>query len=560
MLVFIVSMFLAASLIPLTSSWEQGNGNIMDSESSLGSQPEGFIVSGTAKTDFDASYIPIYNVQDLSNIRNNLSGNYYLANDIDFSTDTSGYDNGGIDIPLKIDVLAGNILEIIIGLETDTLSESHAWFGSQGASGMTAGVAATIHNIPDDRTLSLMIGGILNSEPFAFSVEIDTTSEGEKFNDKFDSNGNFTPIGDDLTGDSDSRFNGIFDGNWYTISGMHTATYSSSGTALSSLFGYVSYNAIVMNLGVVDGSSVSMASSSLNAEAGGIAGHVIGTITNCYNTGSVAAFWNAGGIAGYVGWSSSLADCYNTGPVTASRNAGGIAGDLSSANIAGCYNNGPVSATGEASVRAGGIVGRVYASNTSVNITDCYNTGPVMASSSDKDTQIQAGGIVGRTGGYGMSNVTNCNNSGSVSASSNGKPAFVHAGGIIGQTAQDAQASNIEAGSKITNCNNSGSVSASGGDSRHAQAGGIVGRADLSKITNCNNSGSVSADGRVTAADGIVGFADRTVITDSQNTGSVSPSGGSVIGDLILAFLAMGAVIAIAGIVAAAFFLKRRRF
>ena len=72
------------------------------------------------------------------------------------------------------------------------------------------------------------------------------------------------------------------------------------------------------------------ANSKSETMAGGIVGYALGTVSNCYNTGSVsAAARYAGGIAGSTTGVSSytrVESCYNTGGVTASSLAGAING------------------------------------------------------------------------------------------------------------------------------------------------------------------------------------------------------------------------------------------
>jgi len=554
--------------------------NTLGSESSIGSHG-GFIVPVTPRTDFDASYTPIYNVQDLSNIRNDLSGNYYLANNIDFSTDSSGYDNGGIDVPLKVEVKEGNILEITIGTIGDTLADTRILFGSLNASALTAGIAETISDIPTTVIQTLVMGGILNSEPFAFSLEVDTSSVGLKFNGSFDSNGNFDPIG---------AFTGIFDGNGYTINGMHTAVYSSSGDVSSGLFSWVEESAQIKNLGVLNGSSVaasytgaayagSIAGSAhrvnlddvafgsliitncyntgsvAGSAAGGIVGNGFGslTITNCYNTGLVTAYAYAGGIVGYAishtGFSDAMtiADCYNTGSVTAINRyayVGGIVGYTinsltNPSSIINCNNAGTVtgSAVVDVSISAEAHVGGIVGYTIRTTITNCYNTGSITGSvtvTSVVDvsivvdvstiTRAYVGGIVGCL--HDNDPITNCYNTGSitglVTAPKNAIYAQAYVGGIVGDTSSPT----------ITNCYNTGSVTASG---NAVYTGGIVGCTFYPTITNCYNTGSVTAYGSLLHVGGIVGYTVTLTITNCYNTGSVTASGdySSHVGGLV---------------------------
>ena len=83
--------------------------------------------------------------------------------------------------------------------------------------------------------------------------------------------------------------------------------------------------------------------SSNETMAGGIAGYALGTITNCYNTGSVTAeVSQAGGIAGSttaVAGYTRVESCYNTGSVTAPSRVGAINGyhDNGKSPTTNCY-------------------------------------------------------------------------------------------------------------------------------------------------------------------------------------------------------------------------------
>ena len=382
-------------------------------------------------------------------------------------------------IPLNVVVKSDTSLQITIGTGGNTLSGVNISFGTTNVSYTTAGTAASISSIPSDTT-QILIGGILNPQSFAFSVNIDMYSHTVQFNGTFDSNGNFDPIGT-----SSSPFTGVFDGNGYTISGIQTVAYLSS-SAHPGLFGYVGNGGEISDLGVVNSSvfaSLSSLSSSAYASAGGIVGYASSsTITNCYNTGSVSASSSslaafAGGVVG-VALSSTITDCYNTGSVSAPLYAGGIVGDAES--------------------------------STTLTITNCYNTGSVSGAS--------AGGIVGDAE---SSTITNCYNTGSVSASlSSSSNAF--AGGVVG----------IALSSTITDCYNTGSVSASLSSLSNAYAGGVVGYASTSTIiTNCYYLiGQLKINGSA-VSDKMVGYGsaavDSGIVTPARKTAAPDQRSGA---------------------------------
>jgi len=106
--------------------------------------------------------------------------------------------------------------------------------------------------------------------------------------------------------------------------------------------------------------------------SGGIVGNLNtkSSITNCYSTGSISAYSNgvptsasySGGIAGVVSNNSSIAECYSAGNVSASASAvfsysysGGIAGIVTSIAVTGCAAINPtISATAAKDVNAAG--------------------------------------------------------------------------------------------------------------------------------------------------------------------------------------------------------------
>ena len=144
--------------------------------------------------------------------------------------------------------------------------------------------------------------------------------------------------------------------------------------------------------------------------AGGICGptNTNIVINNCYNSGSVYAQNSfaatypvyAGGIVSYAAF--QINNCYNTGGITA-RNlsthpltavrAGGIVAQ-SGASINNCYNKGGVTAynTSSAFCGAGGIVASTWAG---VNISNCYNTGDTNATNLSSSAISKTGGIIG---------------------------------------------------------------------------------------------------------------------------------------------------------------------
>lgn len=225
----------------------------------------------------------------------------------------------------------------------------------------------------------------------------------------------WTPIGS-----SYPSFTGTFDGGGHTISGLYIDGNSSN----RGLFGYVGSGGTVKNLnvsgsvtgaynvgGVVgynsDGTVESCGSlCSVDGQdfVGGVVGcNNSGTITGCFNTGSVSATGDysfAGGVVGDNMSGGTVSYCYNTGTIGGSNSVGGVVGYNHDSYVSCCYNAGYV--TSNAS-HSGGVVGH----NISGVISSCYNTGKI----TNKDSNDNVGGILGSSD---KGAVTHCYNIGKV--------------------------------------------------------------------------------------------------------------------------------------------------
>lgn len=144
-----------------------------------------------------------------------------------------------------------------------------------------------------------------------------------------DKNTQWTPIGTS----QDHPFEGIFDGNGKTITGL---TYTDTSVNYVGLVGYAD-DATIQDV-TVQGSSFNG-----NDYIGTVCGFIVGgTIIGCTNSGStVSGSWKIGGIVGCTE-DARVQDCGNTGnvkPTGIGRFCGGIAGSvLGSSHIHNCYN------------------------------------------------------------------------------------------------------------------------------------------------------------------------------------------------------------------------------
>ena len=297
----------------------------------------------------------------------------------------------------------------------------------------------------------------------------------------------WTPIGYEVSSADREYFEGLFDGNNYTISGL----YYNGSAMLVGLFGY-GYGATIRNVGIIDSymcSNYSDTSSrgyiggvaaTFNYDgvsmencynkgtiiattdrvyAGGVVGNIysIEKISNSYNTGKVVGKSYVGGVVGRSTY-SSLIDCYNTGDISGDEYVGGIAGyaSLGKNYVEKCYNTGNINCKGN---YAGGIIAYLsgsYSTSYDRAITKCYNTGNINSSGN------YVGGLAGRSDSY-KSIIRNSYNVGDVSG-------IKYVGGIVGENSYFVQ-----------NCYNLGDVS--GTSYVGGVSGGKVG--NNSAIQNC---------------------------------------------------------------------------
>ena len=270
---------------------------------------------------------------------------------------------------------------------------------------------------------------------------------------------------------SASPYTGIFDGQNHTISGLY---FNQEDSYDVGLFGR--NNGKIANAGILDSYFYG------TSKVGGVCGNnYTGTITNCYNIGSVSGLGTLGGVSGYND-TGNITNCYNTGNVSGSSGfVGGVSGYNSKGTIINSYNAGSVSGLE--------YVGGVSGINYTGSITDCYNIGSVSSSE----------GNVGGVNGYNDGGtITNSYNAGSVS----GIERYV--GGVSGYNSKGT----------ITNCYNVGSVSGSG------YVGGVNGW-NKGTITNCYYDSTIYTGNAIGANSGTTTKIEGKT-TEQYKTGEVA--------------------------------------
>lgn len=229
-------------------------------------------------------------------------------------------------------------------------------------------------------------------------------------------------------------FNGLFDGQGHTISGL---------SGVQGLFGCIGKQGVVRNLTVA---------SDLQAESyvGGVAVYNYGLVERCVNTGDISNTDKTSAAGGLVGANyGTVRSCTNSGTISGHK-VGGMVGihPTGAVNpvVEICTNSGTVDGTSS----SGGLVG---ASIVTATVQNCENTGTVKGSGN-------MGGIVGMAGN---TTVRNCANHAEIGGSGD-------MGGIVGTAVY---------GSAIYNCYSSGRAEGIG------RAGGLVGQKADGILQNC---------------------------------------------------------------------------
>lgn len=325
----------------------------------------------------------------------------------------------------------------------------------------------------------------------------------------------FAPVG----GDGTTKFNGVFDDNGKSVSGIvYSSTVAKPGKN-TGLFGQVGPRGVIHDL-TVDNTLTGYG-------AGGVAARLEGEIYNCVNKGTIVATGDpAGGIAGTLKSGATVRDCSNFGSVMSEKTygTGGIVGKAEDGSaITACVNKGALGGEKQGKV-LGGIAGIAAG-----QITDCHNEGVLSSASAS------IGGIAGKHLSGKLLEIDNCHNKAAVNA-----PKATGVGGILG--GNDSDKALNKAHVHISNCDNTAPIVATLG------VGGILGIVSESDFTveNCFNTGSIEAmnlgakNFSDTFAGGIAGCANGSTIegTDQyirncHNTGKVTAWGGNNIGGII---------------------------
>lgn len=325
-------------------------------------------------------------------------------------------------------------------------------------------------------------------------------------------------------GDYDHNYQGTFDGQGHTITGLSISQVNQTpiASAYAGLFSVVGRQGAVVNLNL-EVNNIFLSSKA--AYVGAIAGNNLGRIENCHVTdGTISSDYSTGGIVGInsYGMPGVRDGLVEACTVTQSRIrasvaaddsralAGGIAGEnrytsILTSNVIGCEiqakntSSSFSSYDGDAAV-AGGIVGYCFGGflaeeNNGVIICSVSGSTSVKASAAEHS---YAGGIAGRS--ISNNHITSCTTTDITVASQftgTGDGSPIYAGGIAGENDS----------SFITDCTVTNGKTTASASEFSSYAGGITGENTNGILNNCNIVGGEirASSSRINYAGGIAG-------------------------------------------------------
>jgi hypothetical protein len=406
----------------------------------------------------------IYYLQDLYDVRNDLTGSYLLMNNLDFDNNSS-YDQTDPDWTTKKTSWTTGDGWVPIG--TDDIPFSGFFNGQQ----------YTISNLFMDRTKTeeLWVYGLFSSNEGSIS--------------------NLGVESVNINGDGDLWIGGLVGYNFY---------------------GDISNSYVT---GIVSGSS------STTVTIGGLVGfNQAGEITDSHFTGSVIGGENSSSVGGLVGYStdhsypSNIQNCYSTGSVTGMEYIGGLVGYNASSNIQDSYSTSTVNGL-DYSYSTGGFAGY----NRFGTIINSYATGDV--NGSILDGSYDSGGLLGGNDGtvtnsYSTGNVTGYEDVGGFSGYDYGNISNSYSTGSVTGNTEVGGFIGYDDEVTVTNSYSMGDVI---GDT---DVGGFIGYG-YGNISNSYSTGSVTGNtevgGFIGYNDGVT-LTDSYWDTDTSNL-DTSPAG-----------------------------------
>jgi hypothetical protein len=202
----------------------------------------------------------------------------------------------------------------------------------------------------------------------------------------------FLPIGTSL-----EEFYGKFHGGGYTISNLYV---NRSGSSYMGLFGYA-------DSVTIDSTTLKNCTIIGGAYAGGLAGRISGTVSNCHVQGTITGSSYTGGLAGYA--TGTVTGCSTSGKVSGTASVGGFLGT----------NNGTVSSSSSTDTASGNNDVGAFIGDNYGGVSMCYATGNSIGNT--VTGSYTSGGLIG----YNTGTISNCYATGSASGLS-------PVGGLVG--------------------------------------------------------------------------------------------------------------------------------
>lgn len=341
------------------------------------------------------------------------------------------------------------------------------------------------------------------------------------------------PLGQSISNPTDVRpFNGTFNGNGHTVSGLNMTLEDSDAGFFHSITG-----GAVSNLHFDESCFFS------GVQAGSLAAKVSGntTITNVSSQATVLGEAVSGGIVGFVNQGTNVVfdSCHANGNITTDPDKSNKH-FCSAGGIIGCANNSVLvvnnshfggqvlTKTGSArtdskGVFASGIVSVSSDGRIQLSVENCVNTGEIKCIVNNgaqfSSTFAAASGIVSvlNVSDGDSFNITNCHNNGTVSLDSQTSSFQLFSSGILSVAKVNSQSVDL----LVAECSNSVNVSANDhcGSSEQVYAAGIVssGKGLNISVVSCINTGNISSSAE---AAGIAMYAES--IKNSVNHGGLT--------------------------------------
>jgi pimeloyl-ACP methyl ester carboxylesterase len=338
-----------------------------------------FVQPVTHQKTVPAGYIAITTAQQLSDIRNNLSGKYILMKDIDLARWGSWEPIGDTNNPFY-GVLDGNgyVLENLTISITSTSDVYAGLFGRAKSNSIICNLGIINGNINVDASFSVQVGAILGATALSAGEEksvIENCLVRCDISAKATSTSTTVMIG----GVVGSFAGDIIDCNYVgSLIGQCTRNTNNS-VYLGGIVGWSSANVINCRADAV-----------INALSDCFAGGIVGvsnlttSVKRCFADCNfiISSSYLGSSIGGIIGnltpMSSSVDNCYASFQATIQGKAnqgihvGGIAGYVYFAPITQSYAIGNVTIETTATVYQGGIVGNRRAADASAPTTSCY--------------------------------------------------------------------------------------------------------------------------------------------------------------------------------------------